>query len=59
MTGLTLSASELSLVRQLSLLRVTSLLERHCERWVSVNIVNNLARYIKLLPVIGVSTVSR
>jgi len=43
-TGLTLSAGELSLVRQLSLLRVTSLLESHCERRVSAGIINNLAR---------------
>ena len=43
-TLLTLSASELSLVRQLSLLLVTSLLEKHCERQVSVSIINNLAR---------------
>jgi len=44
MTGLTLSVSELSLVRQLSLLRVTSLLESHYDQQVSASIVNNLAR---------------
>jgi len=43
-TGLTLSAGELSLVRQLSLLRLTSQLETHCERRVPAGIVNNLAR---------------
>jgi len=43
-TELTLGAGELSLVRQMSLVRVTSLLERHCERRVSAGIVSYLAR---------------
>jgi len=43
-TGLTLSAGDLSLVSKLSLLRVTSLLERHCDGHVSTRIINNLAR---------------
>jgi len=43
-TCLTLIAGELSLVRQLSLLRVTSLLEGHCEQKVAASIINNLAR---------------
>jgi len=43
-TVLTLSAGELSLVRQLSLLRLTSLLEKHCEEHVSASIIDNLTR---------------